>query len=152
MNNKFLNKGFSLLEMMVVVSIIGILSAIAVPIYRNYVEKANVTDAKTTLLTINQRVAERKLQLLNGNLVLNDISTIISQETNSNSNVSKKYTIAAQCIDTNCLNYRIYAVPISGNGLKKSAWLGSNAGLYICNLTEGVDGIDAPQNANCDKQ
>ncbi|PIT64153.1 hypothetical protein BHC47_09770 [Snodgrassella alvi] len=152
MSNKFLNKGFSLLEMMIVVSIIGILSAIAVPIYRNYVEKANVTDAKTTLLTINQRVAERKLQLLNGNLVLNDISTIISQETNSNSNVSKKYTIAAQCIDTNCLNYRIYAVPISGNGLKKSAWLGSNAGLYICNLTEGVDGIDASKNANCDKQ
>ena len=53
MNNKF-KKGFTLIEMMIVVAILGIISAIALPSYTEYVRKGKRADAKVELLRIAQ--------------------------------------------------------------------------------------------------
>lgn len=45
-------KGFSLIELMVVVAIVGILGSIALPSYRNYVIKASRQAAQTELLEL----------------------------------------------------------------------------------------------------
>ena len=47
-----IQKGFTLIELVVTMVIAAILAAIAIPAYSNYVRKAHRTDAKSTLLDL----------------------------------------------------------------------------------------------------
>ena len=47
--------GFTLIEMMIVVAIIGVLAAVAVPSYRSYLQRSRTSEAITFLAEIRQR-------------------------------------------------------------------------------------------------
>lgn len=51
-------QGFTLIELMIVVAIIGILAAIAIPAYQDYTQRAQISDAFTVVSGAKTAVAE----------------------------------------------------------------------------------------------
>ena len=67
---KKIQEGFTLVEILIVVVIVGILAAIAIPTYFNYVEKAYASDAQTQLKTI---LEEQKIWMTTHPEAANDL-------------------------------------------------------------------------------
>ena len=69
--NRRAQKGFTLIELMIVVAIIGILAAIALPAYQDYAARAQVTEAIAATSPV--RLAVSEFVQTEGDLPTNDI-------------------------------------------------------------------------------
>lgn len=74
MGNIRFNKGITLIELLVVVLIVGVLAAVAVPIYTSYMQRARRADAKTALEQI--RAAQEMYRAENGRYALQIQNTL----------------------------------------------------------------------------
>jgi type IV pilus assembly protein PilE len=55
---KVMQKGFTLIEVMIVVAIIGILASIAIPSYTDYVKRGYIVDATGTLSSLRAQLEQ----------------------------------------------------------------------------------------------
>ncbi len=89
-------KGFTLIELMIVIAIIGILAAIAIPAYNDYTVRARVSEGLVTASSIKATVSEN---IINNNLTTLD-ATACSGFTNlpaSGASSVTKNVASAQC-------------------------------------------------------
>ncbi|NOI66172.1 prepilin-type N-terminal cleavage/methylation domain-containing protein [Vibrio sp. MACH09] len=87
-NMKKTTTGFTLIELMIVVAIIGILSSYAIPAYNNYIKKSEIASAQATLRALIPPAEMWYLE--NGNFS----SSNILQQLGSAPNVNPLGTIA----------------------------------------------------------
>jgi type IV pilus assembly protein PilA len=55
--SKSLQKGFTLIELMIVVAIVGILAAVALPAYQNYIKKAAYTEVLAGMAPVKTAIS-----------------------------------------------------------------------------------------------
>jgi|SRR5690554_1453404 len=58
LNTRSTQQGFSLIELMIVVAIIGILAAVAIPAYQGYVARAQASEATSLLSGLRSQIIE----------------------------------------------------------------------------------------------
>lgn len=118
-------QGFTLIELMIVVAIVGILSAIAYPSYQEYVRRGYRADARAGLLQAQQWL--ERAATATGTYPTSSLPTVLAWSTDS----SKQYTIALAAGNTST-TYTLTATPKS-NSLQASDKCGtytlSNTGL-----------------------
>ncbi|WP_180028308.1 type IV pilin protein [Acinetobacter sp. YH16032] len=75
-----LQKGFTLIELMIVIIIVAILAAIAVPSYQNYVTKAKIKEAQSNLIALSLAIENSYQRTLNypNSIGSNQINTAFS--------------------------------------------------------------------------
>lgn len=113
-NNKKLNQGFTLIELMIIVAIIGILAALAINSNESSVQKTRRTAAKVVMLDIQGQ--QERASINTGkyqNLTAFGLSNpfFIDAEGNSVAQTRSFYRISIEAADLSDFTYRITAVP-----------------------------------------
>ena len=103
-------RGFTLVELMVAVLVVGILAAIAIPSYRSYVLRATRAEAKQALLA---RASDLERCYTRNNTYMNAAATPCPVAANlANPSVGIKYKVQAQKLAAN--TFVLQAVPVNG--------------------------------------
>jgi len=75
-------KGFTLVELVIVIVIVGILSVVAVPVYKGYTKKAMATEGKALLGAVN---TSQKVYFAEwGNFAASAVSTVLDVNASTN--------------------------------------------------------------------
>ncbi len=104
---KLNHKGFTLVELMIVVAIIAVISGIAYPSYRQYVERAKRGDAMTALM-----LATQALERYRANHFNYDIGSDITQVFVDQVPVDGGTPYYKLSVETTPTSYRITATPV----------------------------------------
>ncbi|HEZ6012754.1 TPA: pilin [Neisseria meningitidis] len=97
-----LQKGFTLIELMIVIAIVGILAAVALPAYQDYTARAQVSEA--ILLAEGQKSAVTEYYLNHGEWPANNSSAGVATSTDIKGKYVEKVEVAKGVITATMLS------------------------------------------------
>lgn len=144
---KQLQKGFTLIELMIVVAIIGILAAVALPAYQDYTIRAKITEGLS--LASSAKTAITETFNSKGNQDMSVAATTGFSGPNPTTNVN---SVVPQANGTILITYQTNVLPSGSNvlaisptmSLNDSANVGQNV-VWVCGTatSNGVGGVGA---------
>jgi len=146
-NEHLPQKGFTLIELMIVVAIIGVLAAIAIPSYQRYVERTNRADMMSEMQQIATRIESNKINYKRYDRI--PLSSVLSGTVAADG--SANFPIAGTALYTVTVitdpnstttvggnNWTITAVPVTGQRMATDGNLNLNHEGRKCRTVSGV--------------
>lgn len=127
-------KGFTLIEMMIVVAILGIISVIAIPSYQSYIERGYQSQLYTEMVGINNISKQFILKnpLYDNQAIKSKLEIFVSGY-KMNPKIAEKYNVSVRFVDKEKSRaYRLVGVPKAGTGYTLSVWMNSVGDGYKC--------------------
>lgn len=110
-NSSHSQRGFTLIELMIAVVVIGILASIAIPSYTDYVKRGKAAEATTTLADLKVKME----QYFQDNRTYQDASVTLLAPCTPAAGTTRYFTYS--CTARTANTFTISAVPATGQGM-----------------------------------